>query len=145
MASLSHKRFPSLLGANFTPESPPKPFVTFLTTHPRMAGLDPHPPIPLSLPFHNTPHALLLSAACQIQSIKASMYSSLHMSDPCRIQDRLITGWCRQMCVQSHSSQSDPKQCSEIPESPRRTGGCHGKGDSPLETKRYVDKQSVQA
>ncbi|MXQ86162.1 hypothetical protein E5288_WYG006604 [Bos mutus] len=40
----------------------------------------------------NTSHAFLaLSAANQIQSIKASTYSSLHKSDPSKIQDGLIT------------------------------------------------------
>ena len=34
-----------------------------------------------------------------------------------------------------------PSNAQEVPESLRRMGGCHGKGDSPLETKRYVDNQ----
>ena len=89
----------------------------------------------------NTSHAFLaLSAANQIQSIKASTYSSLHKSDPSKIQDGLITD------VGKHVSKAavpnlTPSNAQEVPESLRRMGGCHGKGDSPLETKRYVDNQ----
>ena len=32
----------------------------------------------------------------------------------------------------------------EFPESLRRTGGCCGKGDSPLEARKYMDKQPAQ-
>ena len=32
----------------------------------------------------------------------------------------------------------------EVPESLRRTGGCCGKGDSPLEARKYIDKQPAQ-
>jgi len=64
------------------PKSPPKPFLKFLIMHPRAAGLDSPLPTPLSLSFYNASRApLALSAASQIQSIKASTYSSLHKSD----------------------------------------------------------------
>lgn len=32
----------------------------------------------------------------------------------------------------------------EVPESLRRTGGCCGKGDSPLEARKYTGKQPAQ-
>ena len=72
------------------------------------------------------------------------MYSSLHMSDPCKIQDRLITGWCRQMLSKATVPNLTLSNAREIPESLRRSRGCRGKGDSLLETKRYAGKQSVQ-
>ena len=76
-----------------------------------------------------------LSAASQIQSIKASTYSSLHKSDPGKIQIYLITGWCRQMYIQSHIPSPVLNNVWEVPES-LRTGGYCGKGDGPLETRK---------
>ena len=62
----------------------------------------------------NTPH-VFLSEASQIQAIKPSTYSSLHKSDPREIQVCLIMGQHRQTCIQSHSSQSGPKQRFGVP------------------------------
>lgn len=76
-----------------------------------------------------------LSAASQIQSIKASTYSSLHKSDPGKIQIYLITGWCRQMYIQSYIPSPVLNNVWEVPES-LRTGGYCGKGDGPLETRK---------
>ena len=93
----------------------------------------------------NTSHAFLaLSAASQIQSVKASTNSSLYKCDPSKIQDGLITGWCRQTCIQSHSSQSDPKQSSGGPRVPKKNGRVSRQRGQSLGNQK-ICWQSVQA
>ena len=61
-------------------------------------------------------------------------------SDSSKIQDGLITDVGKHMSKATVPNLA-PSNAQEVPESLRRMGGCRGKGDSPLETKRYVDNQ----
>ena len=131
MASLSHKRFSSLFGINFTPESPPKPFLNFLITHPRTVGLDSRPPIPLSLSFR-----IPLVLSCPQQPARAS-----RLRVPCTllctcqvlaksktVSSLVGTGKCASKATVPNLT---PSNAREIPESLRRMGGCRSRGDSP--------------
>ena len=77
-----------------------------------------------------------LSAANEIQSIKASTYSSLHKSDPGKTQICLTWVGADKCTPRAPLPSPVLNNVQEVPESLRRTGGCCGKGDSPLETRR---------